>query len=323
MKLSGKLIEEAKHLTPDMPDFEAVLSEELAVCAAETLGMGKVADYIPALGSVAPDQFGVAIAFCDGKTFEFGKAEERFSIQSISKLFSLVLAIKLYGRDIWSRINRNPTVGRFNSISELESNDGIPSNPFVNAGALVVTDAVISRSSAPGRIVLDLVRRLSGNPNIYVDTEVSDSEISVGNRNYSLGYLLKDLGNLNGNVDEVLATYCKACAISMNCIDLAKAVLFLANDGISPLTGEEVVSRDEARELNAVLATCGMYNSSGEFAFQVGIPAKSGVGGGIVAVVPQRMTLCVWSPALDENGNSVVGQAMLSKIVRRLGISIY
>jgi len=294
--------------------------EELANAG---FGVGHVAEYIPALRDVEPRQFGLAVADCDGVMHSYGQADTRFSIQSISKLFSLTLALRLSGLALWKRVMRNPSMDRFNSISDIEGNAGIPSNPFVNAGAIVVSDVIVSRSSAPNRFVLDFMRTLSGRGDIYSNDKVASGEAELGHRNFALAYLLKDYENIDNKVDEVLSLYFSNCAIEMSCMELARAALFLANDGVDPLSGDRIVSSDEARELNALLTTSGMYNGSGEFAFRIGLPAKSGVGGGILAVVPQRMSICVWSPELDSNGNSVVGQSILGYLVQNLGISIF
>lgn len=299
------------------------IASDIEKLAETGYGQGRVADYIPPLREVAPHQFGLAIINCDGETQEFGLADARFSIQSISKLFSLTLALRLVGPDLWKRVMRNPCMGRFNSVSDVEANAGIPSNPFVNAGAIVVSDAIVSRSSAPNRIVLDFMRKLSGQGDIYSNDKVALGEAEVGNRNFALAYLLKDFGNIHNHVDDVLSFYFNSCAIEMSCKELARAALFLANDGRTPGSDQQVISPDETRELNALLTTSGMYNGSGEFAFRIGIPAKSGVGGGILAVVPQRMSICVWSPELNTDGNSVVGQSILEYLAQKLGISIF
>ena len=313
----------AKH--DPVPDFalskQAIL--DIEKLAEASYGQGHVADYIPPLREIIPHQFGLAIAHCNGETQACGLADVRFSIQSISKLFALTLALRLAAPDIWKRVKRDPCMGRFNSVSDVETNAGVPSNPFVNAGAIVVSDAIVSRSSAPNRIVLDFMRKLSGQGDIHSNENVASGESEVGNRNFALAYLLKDYGNIHNKVDDVLSFYFNSCAIEMSCKELARAALFLANDGQAPGTGYQVVSPEEARELNALLTTCGMYAGSGEFAFRIGIPAKSGVGGGILAIVPQRMAICVWSPELDTNGNSIVGQSILSYLVQKMGISIF
>lgn len=302
--------------------IEAALSD-IAAIACAGYGEGAVADYIPGLREVPPRQYGVAIACQDGTLYQAGEAGQRFSIQSISKLFTLALALRLAGEKVWARVGRNPCMRKFNSVSEVEANLGIPSNPFINAGALAITDLVVSHSSAPRRFLQDLLRRLIDTDDIFSDPRIARGEAEVGHRNAALGYLLKDYGNLDNRVEDVLSVYYTHCAIAMSCLELAQSALFLAGDGVSPITGQRIVSPDQTREINAVLATCGMYNGAGEFAFKVGLPAKSGVGGGILAIVPQRMTICAWSPELDPHGNSVVGQRILQHLVKQIRASVY
>ncbi|MBT3558626.1 MAG: glutaminase [Rhodospirillales bacterium] len=296
---------------------------EISKLAEHGFGKGTVADYISSLGKVNPNQYGLAVVYRNGDIVEAGNSGTRFSIQSVSKLFTLTLAMRLVGPELWTRVHRNPSMDRFNSVSDLENNNGIPGNPFVNAGAIVVSDAIASRSAAPNRIVLDFMRTLSGQNDLYVDQQVALDEAETGHRNFALAYLLKDYGNISNKVDDVLSLYFRHCAIEMSCTELAQAALYLANDGVDPKSGQRIVSAEETRELNALLVTSGMYNSSGEFAFRVGLPAKSGVSGGILAIVPQRMAICVWSPELDTNGNSVVGQLILEYLTQKLGISVF
>ena len=283
---------------------------------------GKVADYIPALAKVEANQFGIAVCDLEGNIFSAGVASKMFSIQSISKLFSLVQAMNIYNDDLWQGLGREPSGQRFNSLVQLESEEGVPRNPFINAGAILVCDRIESRSSAPNFQLLELLRRLSGNPKIIVNKEVARSELEHGARNAAMAYLMKAFGNLNNPVEKVLESYSHHCAIEMSCIDLARASIFLANRG-KALSGEQVLSKKETKRVNALLASCGLYDEAGEFAFKVGLPGKSGVGGGIVAIYPGHYSICVWSPALNPAGNSLAGFKALELFADNLDHSVY
>jgi len=291
-------------------DYQNVLDEMLQV-AAPFVHQGSVADYIPELACVAPGQFGVALCLCDGSSFSAGAADQRFSIQSISKLFTLSLAYRKEGDALWDRVGREPSGTPFNSLVQLEIDRGIPRNPFVNAGALVVTDLLCSHYAHPSLAILDFLRELSGVSDINFNSAVAESEASHGHRNAAMANFIKSFGNLNADVEAVLQTYFTHCAIEMSCLEVARATLFAANHGVVPHTGKAVLTPLATRRLNSIMLTCGTYNAAGEFAFRVGLPAKSGVGGGIVAVVPGQLAICVWSPTLDEFGNSVAGVAAL------------
>ncbi|RUM49767.1 MAG: glutaminase [Marinomonas sp.] len=287
------------------------------------VGQGKVADYIPALANVNPHQFGIAIYSNQGELFQIGDADVPFSIQSISKVFSLTLAIKHYGADMWQRVGREPSGLPFNSLVQLEYENGIPRNPFINAGAIVVSDMNQSRFASPHYAMREFVRRLSGNPDLKTDQVVADSEYEFRHRNAAMAYLMQSYGNFDNSVEEVLKSYFSNCALRMSCVDLAKAFNFLANKGYCSISKEQVISEQEARQVNALMATSGMYDEAGSFAFQVGLPGKSGVGGGIVAIVPNRFSICVWSPALNKFGNSSAGVAALESMTKHIGWSVY
>lgn len=288
------------------------------------IGRGKVADYIPALASVEGNKLGIAISTVDGQHFAAGDAHERFSVQSISKVLSLVVAMNHYQEDeIWSRVGKDPSGHPFNSLLQLEIEQGIPRNPFINAGALVVCDMLQSRLSAPRQRMLEIVRKLSDVPDIAYDTTVARSEFDHAARNAAIAWLMKSFGNFHNDVTTVLQNYFHYCALRMNCAELAKTFLFLACEGRAPHLNEPVVSPLQARQVNALMATSGMYQSAGEFAWRVGLPAKSGVGGGIIAVVPHEMVIAVWSPELDEAGNSLAGIAALEILTRHMGRSVY
>nr|WP_256349979.1 glutaminase B [Enterobacter sp. ENT03] len=288
------------------------------------LGRGKVADYIPALASVDGNKLGIAISTVDGQHVAAGDADERFSIQSISKVLSLVVAMNHYQEDeLWSRVGKDPSGHPFNSLLQLEIEQGIPRNPFINAGALVVCDMLQSRLSAPRQRMLEIVRKLSDVPDIAYDATVARSEFDHSARNAAIAWLMKSFGNFHNDVTTVLQNYFHYCALRMNCAELAKTFLFLACEGRAPHLEEPVVTPLQARQVNALMATSGMYQSAGEFAWRVGLPAKSGVGGGIIAVVPHEMVIAVWSPELDEAGNSLAGIAALEALTTRMGRSVY
>lgn len=293
-----------------MIDFNEVL-EEIAAEAPRLVGRGKVASYIPALASVPPDKFGMAVHTVAGDRFETGDAGEAFSIQSISKVFSLMLAMRIVSDDLWQRVRREPSGNPFNSLVQLEYENGIPRNPFINAGALVVIDALITVLTEAKICFVEFARNLSGNSAIDFDLEVARSEEATGFINKALANFLKGHGNINNDVGLVLDAYFHHCALAMNCRDLARAFLPLAMKGYSPLLEDAVLTPQATRQINSLLLTCGLYDAVGEFAYRVGLPAKSGVGGGIVAVVPGEMTVAVWSPELDDSGNSVMGTRAL------------
>ncbi|QGU10832.1 glutaminase B [Leclercia sp. J807] len=288
------------------------------------LGKGKVADYIPALASVNGNKLGIAITTVDGQHFQAGDATERFSIQSISKVLSLVAAMRQYDEDeIWQRVGKDPSGQPFNSLLQLEIEQGKPRNPFINAGALVVCDMLQSRLSAPRQRMLEIVRQLSGVSDIGYDSAVARSEFEHSARNAAIAWLMKSFGNFHNDVPTVLQNYFHYCALKMNCVELAKTFLFLAAQGYAPHLSEPVVTPMQARQVNALMATSGMYQNAGEFAWRVGLPAKSGVGGGVVAIVPHEMAIAVWSPELDDAGNSLAGVTALEHLTQQLGRSVY
>lgn len=282
------------------------------------IGVGKVADYIPALAQVSPTKFGAAIVTVTGEKALVGAALETFSIQSISKLFALTAALNIHGQKIWDRVGREPSGNAFNSIVQLEMESGIPRNPFINAGALVVTDALLGTHSTEDCTaeLLALVQSLADDSSIEIDAKVAQSERDTAYRNASLAHFMQSFGNLRRPVNDVLDIYCKQCAIAMNCEQLARSALYLANNGTDPLTGQHIVDEERARRINSMMMLCGHYDASGDFAHRVGLPGKSGVGGGIVVVIPDVAAVAVWSPCLNANGNSHAGTAALEALVR-------
>ena len=305
-----------------------VLSSELLAGILEEvrplLGQGKVADYSPALALVPADRLGIAVCTVEGELFTAGDAFEPFSIQSISKALSLTLALTLYQEEeIWARVGKEPSGQPFNSLVQLEFEQGIPRNPFINAGALVVSDLLETRLTAPRQRTLELVRRLCGNPAIMADQVVARSEYQHSARNAAIAYLMKAYGNFENEVDKVLQSYFNACAIRMSCVDLARAFVYLANRGVPLGESTPLLPARTTKQVNALLATCGLYDEAGDFAYRVGMPGKSGVGGGIMALIPGELSICVWSPELNKAGNSLAGTAALELLAERLGRSIF
>ena len=303
-------------------DFQKII-EEIHDEIAPLLSQGEVANYIPELAKVPKSKFGLAVRTIAGETFGTGDFQEKFSIQSISKLFSLTLAMKHEGENLWQRTGREPSGNPFNSLVQLEHENGIPRNPFINAGALVVTDILLSHFKYPKKGILDFIRSISTNDDIYFDKKIAASEESIGFRNKALAYFLKSYGNIKNDVEDVLDNYFHHCSIAMSCEELADAAIYLANQGISSLTGEIITNYRQTKYINSLLLTCGTYDAVGNFAYQVGLPAKSGVGGGIVAVMPGEFSICVWSPGLDKVGNSLAGTKALDLFTTKTGISIF
>lgn len=292
---------------------------------APRLGEGKVAGYIPQLARVDPKSFGMAIVTVDGDVHMAGDAGVPFSIQSISKVFTLTLALGKHGENIWKRVGREPSGSAFNSIVQLEHEHGIPRNPFINAGAIAITDLVLAGHTpreAIGEIVR-FVRYLSDEEDILIDQDVAKSESATGYRNFALANFMRSFGKLDHPVEHVLGVYFHQCALAMSCVQLAKAGLFLAASGTNPLTKHSVVSKQRARRINALMLTCGHYDGSGDFAYRVGLPGKSGVGGGILCVAPGKAAVAVWSPGLNHNGNSLLGSLALEMLASRTGWSVF
>ena len=287
---------------------------------------GHVATYIPALARVPADQFGIALHTVDGFEAGAGDCDVPFSIQSVSKVFSLTMGLQAVGDALWQRVGREPSGNPFNSLVQLESEHGKPRNPFINAGAIVVADVLLGL----GRSSADLVAMLSDlcGEAVDIDEEVAASEAETGFRNRALANFMKSFGGIENDVTAVLELYFRQCAIRMSCRQLARAASYLCRDGAHPLSGQggarpALISERLARRVNALMLTCGTYDMAGEFAYLIGLPCKSGVGGGIVAVVPDRLTLAVWSPALDDSGNSWLGMKALEMFVSRTGLSVF
>lgn len=300
----------------------ASVLERIAEEIERTPGRGRCADYIPALAARDPRSFGMAVAEPDGTVHGVGDWREPFSAQSITKVFTLALDLAREGDELWEHVGREPSGNPFNSLVQLEYESGIPRNPFINAGALVVTDRLLSHTGDAAGELLAFLRAESGNPELDFDREVAASEAGHGDRNAALAHFMAAYGNIGNPVPLLLEQYFLQCSVAASCADLALAAGFLARHGVRA-DGGRLLSRSQAKQVNAVMLTCGTYDAAGEFAYRVGLPGKSGVGGGIIAVVPGRCTLCVWSPGLDERGNSVAGVAALDRFTTLTGLSVF
>ncbi len=284
---------------------------------------GEVASYIPELSKVDSSKFGVHLYCIDGSHHSFGDTQERFSIQSISKVFTLTLAMRMLGDELWDRMDVEPSGNAFNSLFQLEQENGIPRNPFINSGALVLSDILISEYKNPKDEILKFVRKISGVETIDFDEKVASSERLHGHRNAALVNLMKSFGNIKNDVYDVLDVYFYQCSIAMSCEELANAFMVYANEGQLLSTGEEILAPIKVQRINALMQTCGFYDEAGEFAFRVGLPGKSGVGGGIVAIHPEKYSAAVWSPKLNERGNSLLGMETLERLTNKTGLSIF
>jgi glutaminase len=303
-------------------DYQDVL-EEIVTDVRPLLALGRVADYIPRLAEVPKSRFGMALQTVEGDLFCAGDAIEAFSIQSISKVYTLTMALRSVGDSIWERIQREPSGDPFNSLVLLERECGVPRNPFINAGAIVMTDILLSCTPNPTEELIRFVQLRSGNTSIQSDVEVAASEKACGFRNAALANFLKSFGNLQNPVEKVLDFYYQQCSLAMNCVDLAKSFLFLANGGRCPWTGERILDPSPTKRVNALMLTCGTYDAVGDFVYRVGLPAKSGIGGGIAAVFPGRFAVAVWSPGLNPKGNSLAGTQALELFTTKTRMSIF
>ncbi len=284
--------------------------------------VGEIATYIPELASINPDKLGISLLTIGGDEINVGDSNERFSIQSISKPLTLALAFTLLGEKIWERVGVEPSGNPFNSLVQLEYEKGIPRNPFINAGALVIADILVSHLKNPKEDFITFLKESSGINTLNYDFAVAKSEAATGFRNIALANFLKSFGNIKNDVDEVLDFYFHQCSISMSCSELNKVFYFFANEGMA-LNGKEILNQSQIKRMNALMQTCGFYDESGEFTYRVGLPGKSGVGGGIVAMLPKKFIVSTWSPRLNSNGNSELGMYALEQLTTKTGMSIF
>lgn len=283
---------------------------------------GKQADYIPALAKVNPDQFGICLETVEGEVYAHMQADTRFSIQSITKVFALAMCLSIKGEALWKRVGKEPSGTAFNSLVQLEVEKGIPRNPFINAGAIVLADILISELKDPEAEFLTFVRALCGNDSVDYNMEVAQSERETGYLNAAIANMLKYHGTIENDIEKVLMFYFKMCSVEMSCRELAKAFLPFTNHTAFEYAGYKL-SRSRIKRLNAVMQTCGFYDEAGEFSYLVGLPGKSGVGGGIIAVCPNTYSVAVWSPRLNSKGNSVMGMKALELLTTYTEESIF
>lgn len=290
---------------------------------AEEDDNGLVATYIPELAKVRPNQFGVHLTTVDGRGFGVGDYQKKFSIQSIAKIFTLTLAYKLVGDKLWERVDVEPSGTPFNSLLQLEADRGIPRNPFINAGAIVICDILVSHLKAYSTDFLKFVQEITHNSDINYSYHIAESEKAVGFRNIALSNFIKSFGNMENNPDEVLDFYFNICSLELNCEELSKAFQYLTSDNFRDTKGEKVLSSSKSKRVKAIMQTCGFYDESGEFTFRVGLPGKSGVGGGIIAIHPEKYAIAVWSPKLNPKGNSKKGMRFLELFTTETALSIF
>lgn len=283
---------------------------------------GKQADYIPALAKVDPDQFGMCLETVTGEVYSYKQADTRFSIQSISKVFALAIGLSLKGESLWQRVGKEPSGTAFNSLIQLEIEKGKPRNPFINAGAIVVADILLTELEDAEGDFIRFIRALCGNDSVDYNMEVAMSEREKGYLNAAIANLLKYHGTIDNDIETVLMFYFKMCSVEMSCRELAKAFLAFTNYTTFDYAGYRL-SRSRIKRLNAVMQTCGFYDEAGEFSYLVGLPGKSGVGGGIVAIYPMRYSVAVWSPRLNSKGNSVMGLKALELLTTATDESIF
>lgn len=284
---------------------------------------GQLASYIPELANTDSEKFAVHISTIDQINFGIGNYNEKFSIQSIAKVLSLSLAYRILGEKIWERVGVEPSGTAFNSLIQLEADNGIPRNPFMNAGSIVISDILLSNLKNPKEDFLTFVRDISNNSELNYSNKIATSEKTVGFRNIALCNFIKSLENIQNKPLDVLDFYFDLCSLEMNCKELSELFLFLSNNGCKIFDKKEILTKSQSKRINALMQTCGFYDESGEFAFKVGLPGKSGVGGGIIAIHPNQYAIAVWSPKLNKKGNSYKGMRFLEEFTTKSQLSIF
>ena len=284
---------------------------------------GAQADYIPELAKVNPDQFGMCIHTIYGEIASVEQADTRFSIQSISKVFALAMCLSIKGDDLWKRVGKEPSGTAFNSLIQLEVEKGVPRNPFINAGAIVMADILLTHLKNPEEDFLAFVRAVAGNDTIAYNESVAVSERENGYLNAAIVNLLKYHGTIENDIEKVLHFYFLMCSVEMSCRELSLAFLAFANHRRKFSYSGIELTASQVKRMNAIMQTCGFYDEAGEFAYLVGLPGKSGVGGGIVAIYPLQYSVAVWSPRLNSKGNSVMGIKALELLTTETKESIF
>jgi len=304
-----------------MKDCQNIIEEIYKVVKKDN--KGNVASYIPELSKVDPNKFGVCLITTKGDQFVYGDFEESFSIQSIAKVLSLSLAYDLLGEQIFKRVDVEPSGAAFNSLSQLELENGIPRNPLINSGAIVICDILCSELKEPKKELLEFIRTVANSKTIEYSPKIAKSEKDTGFRNYALVNYLKSFGNIQNDVNDVIDLYFLLCSIKMNCIELSTTFSYLSNQGVQINTHKRILSETKTKRINAIMNLCGFYDEAGEFAYKVGLPGKSGVGGGIAAVLPKNYAIAVWSPKLNNKGNSYRGMNFLEKFTSKTENTIF
>ncbi len=303
-------------------DYQKII-DEIAIELDSIPHEGKVANYIPELAKIDPDKFAVNVHTVEGYDYNLGDVDERFSIQSISKVFALTQAYIVHGPKLWDRVGVEPSGNPFNSLVQLEYENGIPRNPFINAGALVIADILCDTLENPKEDMLKFVRKLTGDNTIQYNEKVAESEKQTGFKNAAQINLMKSFGNIKNDINCVLDFYYHLCSIEMSVKELSKAFMLYVNHGILMPENIRLMKYSKAKRINALMQTCGFYDEAGQFSFKVGLPGKSGVGGGIVAIYPEKYAVAVWSPRLNKKGNSYLGMKALEMLTTKTSLSIF
>ncbi|WP_320814323.1 glutaminase [Flavobacterium sp.] len=302
-------------------NFQTIINEVYTEVLAMNLE-GIVSNSIPELSKINPSKFGIHLTTLEGENFGVGDSNERFSIQSVSKPLTLAMAFSKLGEKVWERVDVEPSGDPFNSLVQLEYEKGIPRNPFINAGAIVIADMIVSNYKNPKEDFIQFLRTISGSDTLDYNPKVAQSEKDTGFRNRALANFLKSFGNIDNDVDQVLDFYFHQCSVEMTCNELAQSFYFFANAGKTK-DGTQILTESQTKRLNAIMQTCGFYDESGEFTYKVGLPGKSGIGGGIVALFPKKFTIATWNPRLNEKGNSELGMHALELFTTKTGMSIF
>jgi glutaminase len=303
-------------------DYQKILNDVYKVVSSKR-NSGLLASYIPELAKVNPEKFGIYLTTVNNEEFGIGDYSTKFSIQSIAKVLTLTLAYKILGQKIWKRVGVEPSGTPFNSLVQLEADKGIPRNPLINAGAMVICDILVSNFQDPKKEFLTFIREISNNPTIDYSNSIIESERSAGYRNIALCNYIKSFDTIKNKPEDVLDFYFSICSIELNCAELSKLFLLFANHGVVPYNNETILTISQTKRINSIMQTCGFYDESGEFTFKVGLPGKSGVGGGIIAIHPNNYCIATWSPKLNEKGNSHRGMKFLELLTTKTQSSIF